>query len=159
MRAKLAMATLACWAGFSSGAATGEVPAAEPAERATGICLALTADLPPGEFLSPGQTEAVPCMGNASALPLVYSRKARAPFATAPIPAGTYLGPLSLAPGEIFAAGKTLRLAYRAGPVAIEREVRLMAPARPGDRALVRAEDGTVLALPFIAAPAGENAR
>lgn len=144
-----ALVALACGVAPCPGAAAGEAPAE--------TCLALSADIAPGEFLGSGQVQTVPCAGDAPALPLVYHRKAGAPFATAALPAGTYLGPLALARGQVFPAGETLRIAYRNGPVAIEREVRLMAPARPGERALVRAEDGTVLVLPFVAAPAGGN--
>ncbi len=122
----------------------------------TGTCLALERVIRAGEFLTAEAAGETPCRDRQPTLPLSYDRDARAPVATAAIPAGTYLGHLVLAPGPIAAPGDKLALVIRSGPVTITREVSPLRPARAGERVFVRTADGDVLAARFAAAEAGQ---
>lgn len=65
------------------------------------------------------------------------------------IPKGTQLGtfaPSSAAVG----AGAVLTLRSRSGPVAIERQVTTLQPARSGERVFVRDASGTVISVPLV---------
>jgi hypothetical protein len=120
-------------------------------------CVELTQGTLAGDFIGEAQARNCPCRDDAPPAPLGFDRSVGAPYAAADLPAGTYLGPLALRPGPVFAVGAELRIAFRSGPVAIEREVRLLAPARGGERALARAQDGTVFSARLIASTPAES--
>ena len=146
---------LALWATLACGLAT--LPSEGMAQA--GACLALTRDLPAGAFLNRAETIQVDCVEHQPTPPIAYNRVAQAPFTTAPVAAGTYLGHLILPADRAFAAGENLTVVYRRGPIAIERDVRLLTPAHPGQRAFVRTQDGMVLAVPLMVAASEGSAR
>jgi len=120
-------------------------------------CLMLAQGVRAGEFLGEAQVLGCPCREDAPPAPLGFDRRVGAPYASADLPAGAYLGPLTLRPGPVLAARAELRVAFRSGPVTVEREVRLLAPARSGERALARTEDGTVFTARLIASTPAES--
>lgn len=56
-------------------------------------------------------------------------------------------------PLDNVATGQRLYVTARSGPVAVERQVRALQSARPGQSVFVQAEDGTVFAVPAPEAP------
>lgn len=125
---------------------SGTVRFSTPAEarRNAAGCAALTAPLDQGEYLDSGRVRAVPCQASSSAA-LRHDPRVGAPFATAPLAAGTYLGRVSLREGQVIGSGSAMRLVSAAGPVTIEREVRTLQPARAGQSIFVATGDGAVI--------------
>lgn len=128
--------------------AGGVLPAAAPAEPDT--CRTLRAPVTAGEFITAEEVADTACREEQLKLPLRYDRAARAPVATRTIPAGTYLGRLTLTSGAIAAPGETLQLVIHDGPVTILRAVEPVQPLRAGRRGFVRTEDGQVLTARFV---------
>lgn len=114
------------------------------------MCLMLDRGLAAGDFVTFEAAKETPCRKERPILPLRYDRSAGAPLVMEALPAGTYLGPLSLKPGTIAAAGEKLRLVIRSGPVTIVREVQPVKAARSGEKTFVKTEDGEVLVARFI---------
>ncbi len=128
------------------------IPAASAAAR---DCHVLISDVQPGDILYAELAAPAPCPSRGPAEPvslkLHFDRQLKALVATEALAAGTQLGMLVLEPGPVFRPRQQLQIIYCHGPVAIARSVRLLAPARDGDRALVKTQDGSVFSLPFEA--------
>ena len=131
--------------------ALGAVPAAAR------DCVMLVEAVQAGAFIGDRQVSHCPCRENAPSSPIGFDRRVGAPYAAEDLPAGTYLGPLTLRPGHVLAAGSELRVAYRSGSVIVERDVRLLVPARGGEQAFARAQDGTVFTAPLMASTPPES--
>lgn len=115
------------------------------AREAGSDCVALQTPLASGEYLDRAMVSVTPCRPDQAAPALSFDRRVRASRATAPIAAGSYLGRVFVAPGEVAGTDRTYDLLFRSGPVAVERKVALVQPARVGHAALVRTEDGAVV--------------
>ena len=116
--------------------------------------MVLRAPIAEGEFLTRELAEETPCREEQPRLPLRYDRAAGAPVASEGLAAGTYLGHLTLAAGEIAAVGDKLRLVVRNGPVIIVREVSPIRAVRSGDPAIVKTGDGKIITARFVAVEA-----
>lgn len=119
-------------------------------------CTGATASIPAGAYLTTGDVGPAHCQREAAGGWLGYDVAARSYFARRPIPAGTYLGRLSVSPFRSVAEGS--RLVYRTteGPVAVEREVVALQSGIDGRAVFVRTEEGKVLAAPLTLAEESE---
>lgn len=113
-------------------------------------CLALREPVAAGEYIGREDVEPTSCDAASAAAPVRYDRDVRALRAAADLEPGAYLGALDVrSPGPL-AAGTTLTLVSRSGPVELTRDARLLQAGRPGDSAFVRTPDGDVFAVPLI---------
>lgn len=118
---------------------------AQPRPSSSG-CLALAIPLDQGDYLDSAGATDTPCRSESPLPALRHDPRAGAPFAAAPMPAGTYLGRLTLREGRVVTPGTPMRLVSAAGPVVIERTVSTLQPARAGQRVFAAGADGTVVA-------------
>ena len=130
------------------------LPRAARAE--TDACQMLRVPLAAGAFVTAETVANTPCRDDGPRAPLEYDYAAGAPVTTAAMPAGTYLGRLLAPTGPIAAAGKTLYLVIREGPVTIVREVQPVRAVRGGKPGFVRTGGGDVLTARFIPSEAGQ---
>lgn len=96
---------------------------------------------------------AVACDSRRAAVALRYDRSARAALPDAAVPAGGYLGRLSVLPSGGVAKGERLTLRSSAGPVVIEREVTALQSGRSGERIFVQDANGAVFAAALLLSP------
>ena len=96
---------------------------------------------------------AVACDSRRDAVALRYDRSARAALPVAAVPAGGYLGRLSVLPTGGVAKGERLTLRSSAGPVVIEREVTALQSGRSGERIFVQDASGAVFAAALLLTP------
>ncbi|MFA7595099.1 MAG: hypothetical protein WCY92_01990 [Novosphingobium sp.] len=129
-----------------------EVSEASQAGHGARQCLTLRHDLDAGAYLQPETVAPALCRADADPLPLLFDRRVNAPRLSAPLAAGTYLGPLTVRGGPVIAPGTELRHVARQGPVIIERRVNALQPSRMGQAVFVRAQDGAIFAS-RLAAP------
>ena len=108
-------------------------------------CMATREDLAPGQPILAENVEAIPCSRRAVAPGLGYDADRSTPVARAPIPAGSYLGPLRVPKTAPVASGQAMSLRFVSGPVVVEREVVALQPGFPGSNAFVRTAEGEVI--------------
>jgi len=134
-----------------------EVPGPRDAGRGARPCLMLRHDLAAGDYLQPEAMAPAPCRAHAARLPLLFDRRVNALRLSAPLAAGTYLGPLAMRGGPIIGAGTELRHVAHQGPVTIERRVNALQPSRMGRAIFVRTHDGAIFASRLAAPVSGTS--
>ena len=112
--------------------------------RQKNVCLQLAEPVAAGGYLYRELAEEVACRANTPSPPLLFDRQAMAPHTANALPKSTYLGPLSLASGTVFSQYDKLHLRFASGPVVVEREGQPIAPARNGQKAVIRFSDGSL---------------
>lgn len=120
----------------------GLVPAAEG-------CVELARPLAAGAVLAHRDVVAVACDKKAEAAGLRFDRRERVVRADRDLPAGTYLGRVSLPAAVAVDKGDKLTLISTAGPVRITREVVALQVGRPGGKIFVRDAEGNVTSVPL----------
>ncbi|PTS90571.1 hypothetical protein DBR17_01215 [Sphingomonas sp. HMWF008] len=117
-----------------------------PSERvkASPLCSALNNSVAAGAAVDAALVTRVTCT-NAQPAPLTFDRPSMLPRATVNLPAGTYLGQLSVRPTAI-GKGQVTSLVSTVGPVRIVRTVTTL-QASHGRRVFVRDSDGQVFAV------------
>jgi hypothetical protein len=128
-------------------------PVTSPAPR----CFTLHQDLKAGDYLQTANVSPTPCIARPSSLPLRFDRRVNAPQLAAPLPAGTYLGPVVLSGKPVVDEGTQLSLILRTGPVTIERSVQAVQPSRLGTAVFIRTQDGTILSSRIASAAEGAS--
>jgi len=109
-------------------------------------CFSARTEIPVGHYVGRDEVNNVPCIANATEPRLRYDAEAAAAVARASIPAGSYLGRLRLPESTPVAAGRSMLLRTRVGPVSIERTVTALQSGRVGERLFVRTDDGKLMA-------------
>lgn len=117
--------------------------------RAQGPCFVLAAPVAAGATLEAADAAPAPCRSDRTRRALRFEPESGTVVAVADLPAGTYVGRISLASAPHVAAGDQLTLVAVAGPVRIQRRVVAMQPGSPGRRLFVRTQDGEILAAPL----------
>ena len=128
-----------------------EVPEAPEPGHGARPCFMLRHNLDAGAYLQPEAVAPAPCRAHTARLPLRFDRRVNAPLLSAPLAAGTYLGPLAVRGGPVIGAGMELHHVARQGPVTIERRVSALQPSRMGQAVFVRAQDGVIFASRLVA--------
>jgi hypothetical protein len=119
-------------------------------------CSALAAPVEAGDYVAGGMLVPAICQAGLGNGHLRFDRNARSLVATADLPAGTYVGRTVLTlPAAPLNVGTSMRLRIVSGPVAVERPVHTLQPARRGEQVFVATADGDV----FVARIAEEEAQ
>jgi flagella basal body P-ring formation protein FlgA len=116
---------------------------------ATAGCVELARPLAAGAALSNRDVVAVACDDKAEAASLRFDRLDRVVRANSDLPAGSYLGRVSLLPAVAVDKGDKLTLVSTAGPVRVTREVVALQAGRAGGRVFVRDSEGNVTSAPL----------
>lgn len=119
-------------------------------------CFEAARTLSAGTPIDAGDVVAVACDSKRDVVAVRYDRSARAALPVAAVPAGGYLGRLSVLPSGGVAKGERLTLRSAAGPVVIEREVTALQSGRSGDRIFVQDASGAVFAADLLLTGAAE---
>jgi flagella basal body P-ring formation protein FlgA len=129
-------------AAAGASATVGLVPAAAG-------CLELAKPVSAGAALSVSGVVAVACDDEKAEATLRFDRVDRVVRVDRDLPAGTYLGRVSLPAAVVVDKGDKLTLVSTAGPVRVSREVVALQAGRAGGKVFVRDAEGNVTSAPL----------
>ena len=112
-----------------------------------GTCWSTRTRIEAGLPLEQESVEAVPCTNSRPANLLSYHHASRTVVAKKSIEANTYLGAVRIAGKPVVTPDSELVVAYRDGPVKVERRVRSLQLGTPGRRVFVISEDGETISV------------
>lgn len=115
---------------------------------AASACRRLRDAVPEGGIVTPANAEETSCETSHAPALLRYDRDAGVVRAGASLAAGAFLGRVALPDAPMVARGDALAIVSRVGPVEVRRSVTALQSLRHGTRLFVRAEDGTIFAVP-----------
>ena len=137
-----------------AGSVTFRAPAApHQAKVASGACAATAQPVAQGAALQTADVVTVPCEATEVGAPVRFDRRASALRTSAPLPAGTRLGRLTLPAAPDVDKGDELTLLSTVGPVSVERQVVALQAGRSGGRVFVRDAEGQVVSAPLSVQP------
>jgi flagella basal body P-ring formation protein FlgA len=112
-------------------------------------CIELARPVVAGAALSGRDVVPVACDDGKAEAELRFDRLDRVVRANLNLPAGAYLGRVSLPPAVVVDKGDKLTLVSTAGPVRVTREVVALQAGRAGGKVFVRDADGNVISAPL----------
>lgn len=145
-RARALMPALAPWLPRASDFAIVVVRQTPTSSRSQRPCARLRTALRAGAAPLADMVEAAPCPDGKLAAALRYDAETGAPRAVRDLKPGETIPPVLMSSFPVVRSGQNLHVKAVIGPVAIEREVRALQPARAHESLFVRAADGGVFA-------------